>query len=74
MSLAKLPQPPLGALPADLELVEGLVKRSGSSFYYGMRMLPPARRAAVYSIYASTSSRSAGSASPRSPRAVRMTG
>jgi squalene synthase HpnD len=52
MSLAKLPQVPLGALPADLDLVEGLVKRSGSSFYYGMRMLPPDRRAAVYSIYA----------------------
>ena len=28
------------------------MKRSGSSFYYGMRMLPPDRRAAVYSIYA----------------------
>jgi squalene synthase HpnD len=48
MSLATLPQPPLGARPADLELVESLVKRSGSSFYYGMRMLPPDRRAAIY--------------------------
>ena len=52
MSLAKLPQPPLGAAPSDLDFVEALVKRSGSSFYYGMRMLPPDRRAAVYSIYA----------------------
>lgn len=52
MSLAKLPQPPLGALPADLEEIETLVRRSGSSFYYGMRMLPPERRAAVYTIYA----------------------
>ena len=52
MSLAQLSQPPLGALPADLACVEGIVRRSGSSFYYGMRMLPPDRRAAVYSIYA----------------------
>jgi phytoene synthase len=51
-SLAKLPQPPLGARPADLAFIEALVKRSGSSFYYGMRMLPPDRRAAVYAIYA----------------------
>lgn len=52
MSLAKLPVPPLGALPGDLAEIESLVRRSGSSFYWGMRMLPPDRRAAVYSIYA----------------------
>ena len=52
MSLAKLPVPPLGALPADLAEIETIVRRSGSSFYWGMRMLPPDRRAAVYSIYA----------------------
>jgi phytoene synthase len=52
MSLAKLPVPPLGAMPGDLEEIETLVRRSGSSFYWGMRMLPPDRRAAVYSIYA----------------------
>jgi len=52
MSLAKLPVPPLGALPDDLAEIEALVRRSGSSFYWGMRMLPPDRRAAVYSIYA----------------------
>lgn len=52
MSLAKLPVPPLGALPADLAEIETIVRSSGSSFYWGMRMLPPDRRAAVYSIYA----------------------
>ncbi|GAB0114020.1 presqualene diphosphate synthase HpnD [Acidisoma sp. C75] len=51
-SLAKLPHPPLGARPADLAEIEALVRRSGSSFYWGMRMLPPDRRAAVYTIYA----------------------
>jgi len=52
MSLSKLQPPPLGALPADLDAIEVLVRRSGSSFYHGMRMLPPDRRAAVYGIYA----------------------
>ena len=52
MSLAKLPVPPLGALAGDLAEIEAIVRRSGSSFYWGMRMLPPDRRAAVYSIYA----------------------
>lgn len=51
-SLAKLPQPPLGARAQDIAEIEALVRRSGSSFYYGMRMLPPERRAAVYTIYA----------------------
>jgi presqualene diphosphate synthase len=52
MSLADLPTPPLGASPADLRAIETLVRKSGSSFYHGMRMLPPERRAAVYAIYA----------------------
>jgi phytoene synthase len=51
-SLAKLPTPPLGARSDDLAEIEALVRRSGSSFYWGMRMLPPERRAAVYTIYA----------------------
>jgi squalene synthase HpnD len=52
VSLSKLQPTPLGALPADLDAIEVLVRRSGSSFYHGMRMLPPERRAAVYAIYA----------------------
>ncbi|HTI03589.1 MAG TPA: presqualene diphosphate synthase HpnD [Acidisoma sp.] len=51
-SLTKLPKPPLGARPDDIAEIELLVRRSGSSFYYGMRMLEPERRAAVYTIYA----------------------
>ena len=37
---------------ADIETVTALVKASGSSFYYGMKMLPAARRDAMYGIYA----------------------
>jgi len=43
---------PLGALRADLVEVERLVRASGTSFYRGMRVLPPDRRAAMYGIYA----------------------
>ena len=43
---------PLGADPADLLAVEAIVKRAGTSFYRGMRVLPPDRRAAMYAIYA----------------------
>jgi len=43
---------PLGAYPADLQEVERLVRASGTSFYRGMRVLPPDRRAAMYAIYA----------------------
>jgi len=43
---------PLGAKPADLQEVERLVRASGTSFYRGMRVLPPDRRAAMYAIYA----------------------
>lgn len=49
----------LGRQPArqvDLDAakahVEVLVKRSGSSFYWGMRLLPPAKRQAMFAIYA----------------------
>jgi phytoene synthase len=43
---------PLGAQPADLQEVERVVRASGTSFYRGMRVLPPDRRAAMYAIYA----------------------
>ena len=43
---------PLGAAPADLAAVETLVRAAGTSFYRGMRVLPPDRRAAMYAIYA----------------------
>jgi phytoene synthase len=36
----------------DVAEVTALVKRAGTSFYYGMKILPPARRDAMYGIYA----------------------
>lgn len=36
----------------DLTYVTDLVKKSGTSFYHGMKILPPARRDAMYAIYA----------------------
>ncbi len=42
----------LGAEPRDLAEVEALVRRAGTSFYRGMKVLPPDRRAAMYAIYA----------------------
>ena len=42
----------LGANPADLQAVEAIVQRAGTSFYRGMRVLPPDRRSAMYAIYA----------------------
>jgi phytoene synthase len=36
----------------DTAYVTKLVKRSGTSFYHGMKILPPARRDAMYAIYA----------------------
>ena len=44
--------PPLGAAPADLGEVTAIVRAAGTSFYRGMRVLPPDRRAAMYAIYA----------------------
>jgi phytoene synthase len=43
---------PLGADPADLEAVEAIVRAAGTSFYRGMRVLPPDRRHAMYAVYA----------------------
>lgn len=43
---------PLGAARADLDEVERLVRGAGTSFYRGMRVLPPDRRAAMYAVYA----------------------
>jgi presqualene diphosphate synthase len=42
----------LGAEQADLDAVEALVRAAGTSFYRGMRVLPPDRRHAMYAIYA----------------------
>lgn len=44
--------PRLGADPADLSAVEAIVRRAGTSFHRGMRILPPDRRHAMYAIYA----------------------
>ena len=43
---------PLNASTADLAEVERIVRAAGTSFYRGMRILPPDRRAAMYGIYA----------------------
>ena len=43
---------PLGCAEADLESVAEIVRRSGTSFARGMRVLPPDRRYAMFAIYA----------------------
>jgi phytoene synthase len=43
---------PLGAAQADLDAVAAIVRAAGTSFYRGMRVLPPDRRHAMYAIYA----------------------
>ncbi len=43
---------PLNAAQADLDAVETIVRSAGTSFYRGMRVLPPDRRHAMYAIYA----------------------
>lgn len=43
---------PLGVTQADLDAVEAVVRAAGTSFYRGMRILPPDRRMAMYAIYA----------------------
>ena len=43
---------PLNADQADLDAVEAIVRAAGTSFYRGMRVLPPDRRHAMYAIYA----------------------
>ncbi len=42
----------LGATQSDLDAVETIVRHAGTSFYRGMRILPPDRRMAMYAIYA----------------------
>ena len=42
----------LGADQADLDAVEAMVRAAGTSFFRGMRVLPPDRRHAMYAIYA----------------------
>ena len=42
----------LGAAAADLATVDAIVRRAGTSFYRGMKILPRDRRAAMYAIYA----------------------
>jgi presqualene diphosphate synthase len=46
------PSTPLGAAQEDLDAVEAVVRSAGTSFYHGMRVLPPDRRHAMYAIYA----------------------
>src|SRR5215467_12786415 len=43
---------PLNAAQADLDAVSTIVRSAGTSFYRGMRVLPPDRRYAMYAIYA----------------------
>ncbi len=43
---------PLGCMEADLAAVAEIVRRSGTSFGRGMRVLPPDRRYAMFAIYA----------------------
>ena len=43
---------PLGASQQDLDAVKAIVRRAGTSFYHGMRILPADRRHAMYAIYA----------------------
>lgn len=43
---------PLRAARSDLAAVETIVRAAGTSFYQGMRVLPPDRRHAMYAIYA----------------------
>lgn len=43
---------PLNAAQADLDAIEAIVRAAGTSFYRGIRVLPPDRRYAMYAIYA----------------------
>jgi len=40
------------AAKEDLQAVEAIVRNAGTSFYRGMRVLPPDRRQAMYAVYA----------------------
>ena len=54
VTLQRQPDPatPLAVSQSDLDAVEALVLKAGTSFYRGMRVLPPDRRHAMYAIYA----------------------
>jgi phytoene synthase len=43
---------PLDVAQADLDAVVAIVRAAGTSFYRGMRVLPPDRRHAMYAVYA----------------------
>lgn len=43
---------PLGVAQSDLDSTETIVRAAGTSFYRGMRVLPPDRRHAMYAVYA----------------------
>ena len=51
---AKLGQQPIARADLDSAAAkaEALVKQSGTSFYWGMRLLPPPKRRAMFAIYA----------------------
>jgi len=51
-AIGMIPETALGAAADDLRQVEALVKGAGTSFYRGMKVLPPDRRAAMYAVYA----------------------
>ncbi|WP_438380948.1 presqualene diphosphate synthase HpnD [Asaia sp. BMEF1] len=42
----------LGCAPADLEHVQAIVTRAGTSFAKGMKILPPERRYGMFAVYA----------------------
>lgn len=52
MAAAGMAAPQAAPSAADLAAVEAVVRAAGTSFYRGMRILPPERRAAMYAIYA----------------------
>jgi len=45
---------PIGgsSVPEDAQYVESVVRQSGTSFYWAMRLLPPEKRQAMFAIYA----------------------
>lgn len=42
----------MDSVEAAYRQCRAIVRRAGSSFYWGMRLLPPTKRAAVYAVYA----------------------
>lgn len=44
--------PPPASAAAPLNYIESVVRRSGTSFYWAMRFLPPAKRQAMFAVYA----------------------